>query len=419
MIGLCDCNNFFVSCERVFNPSLVDVPVVVLSSNDGCVIARSNESKTLGIKMGQPLFQIRDLVQQHNVVTLSSNHSLYGDMSRRVMETLKAELPSIEIYSVDEAFLDLSGVDVSILKNYGEKLAAKVKRNTGIPVSIGIAPTKTLAKIASKLCKSYPKLNGSCLLYKEADVAKVLGNFPIGDVWGIGRQSSKMLLSYNITKALQFKQAPREWIKSRMGLPGLRTWMELNGNASILFDNRDVDKKSIMVSRSFSKELYEFDDLHALLSRFVGMAAEKLRRQKSVAGQIQVFVATNRHRTDMPQYNRNEIVSLETPTESTIELAVAATSGLRRIYLKGYGYKKIGVILYDIRPSNGVQPSLFESANHSKHKGLMKQLDAINSYYGSGSVRLGSQSANKTNVSSNYLSPRYTTNWDDIIVVKV
>ncbi|MFI3286834.1 MAG: Y-family DNA polymerase [Rikenellaceae bacterium] len=419
MIGLCDCNNFFVSCERVFDPSLEGTPVVVLSSNDGCVIARSNESKALGIKMGQPLFQIRTLIENNKVAIRSSNYSLYGDMSRRVMETLKRELPSIEVYSIDEAFLDLSGISTEALKEYGERLARKVRRNTGIPVSIGIASTKTLAKIASKLCKSYPKLNGACLMQRKEDIEKVLSRYPIGDVWGIGRQSCKMLLGYNITSAQQFREAPKEWIRGKMGLTGLKTWLELNGESSIILDSRNSDKKSIMVSRSFAKELYEFDELHSSLSRFVSSAAEKLRRQQSVAGQMQIFVTTNRHRTDMPQYSNSEIVSLETATESTIELAAAAIKALRNIYKKGYGYKKVGVILYDIRSSKGVQSSLFDPTNHSKHKNLMKQLDSINSYYGTGSVRLGSNDSLKNRVNSSYLSPRYTTNWEDIIVVKV
>ncbi len=418
MIGLCDCNNFFVSCERLFDPSLNGRPAVVLSSNDGCVIARSNESKALGIKMGQPLFQLRQLLESHQVAIRSSNYPLYGDMSRRVMETLKAELPAIEIYSIDEAFLDMSGIATDTLKEYGEKLSRRVRRNTGIPVSIGIAPTKTLAKIASKLCKSYPKLNGACLLYREEDIEKVLTRYPIADVWGIGRQSSKMLLGYNITTAQQFKEAPREWVKGKMGLTGLRTWLELNGEPSILFEERSSDKRSIMVSRSFAKELYQFDELHSSLSTFVSSAAEKLRCQDGVAAQMQIFAATNRHRMDMPQYSGSEVIALATPTDSTIELATAASKALRRLYKEGYGYKKVGVILYDIRSSSGIQTSLFDSTDHSKHKDLMKSLDSINSHFGTGSVRLGSQGSAKSRVSSNYLSPRYTTEWDDILVVK-
>ncbi len=418
MIGLCDCNNFFVSCERVFNPSLNGRPVVVLSSNDGCVIARSNESKALGIKMGQPLFQARSIIEQHNVALHSTNFPLYGDMSRRVMETLREELPSIEVYSIDEAFLDMSQIATESLKGYGERLSRKVRRNTGIPVSIGIAPTKTLAKIASKLCKSYPKLNGACLLYRAEDVEKVLTKLPIEEVWGIGRRSSKMLKMYDIHTAQRFREAPREWIQRKMGLTGLRTWLELNGESSILFDDRPSDKKSIMVSRSFAHEIETLEELHEALTGFVSSAAEKLRRQESVAGAMQVFILTNRHRPELAQYNGSEMILFDTPTQSTIEFASNASRALRKIFKKGYGYKKAGVILYDIRPNSGVQSSLFDSTDHTKHKSLMKQLDSINSHYGKNSVRLGAQSSNKSKVNSQYLSPGYTTRWEDIILVK-
>ncbi|MFI3264597.1 MAG: Y-family DNA polymerase [Rikenellaceae bacterium] len=419
MIGLCDCNNFFVSCERVFNPSLNGRPVVVLSSNDGCVIARSNESKALGIKMGQPLYQVRSIIEQHNVAIHSTNFPLYGDMSHRVMETLRDELPSIEIYSIDEAFLDMSGIAIESLKEYGERVSKKVRRNTGIPVSIGIAPTKTLAKIASKLCKSYPKLNGACLLYRPEDVEKVLSTLSIDEVWGIGRRSSKMLREYNITTAQRFREAPREWVQRKMGLTGLRTWLELNLESSILFDDRHSDKKSIMVSRSFSGELYTFEELREALSGFVSSAAEKLRQQSSVTGAVQVFILTNRHRADQVQYNGSEMIIFDTPTQSTIELATSATNALRKIFKQGYGYKKAGVILYDIRSEKGVQSSLFDSTDHSKHRNLMKQLDSINSHYGKNSVRLGAQNNTVNKVRSEHLSPRYTTEWDDILKIKV
>ncbi len=418
MIGLCDCNNFFVSCERVFNPSLNGRAVVVLSSNDGCVIARSNESKALGIKMGQPLFQVRNLIAEHNVAIHSTNFPLYGDMSHRVMETLREELPAIEIYSIDEAFLDMSGIEIGGLKRYGEQLSRKVCRNTGIPVSIGIAPTKTLAKIASKLCKSYPKLNGACLLYRPEDIEKVLSKLPIEDVWGIGRRSSKMLHGYNITTAEQFRQAPKEWVKNKMGLNGLRSWQELNGESSILFEQRVSDKKSIMVSRSFATEIYSVEELHQSLTEFVSSAAEKLRRQHSVAGSMQVFILTNRHREELAQHNGAEVILFDTPTQSTIELASMATKALGKLFREGYGYKKAGVILYDIRSQSGVQSSLFDNTDHTKHNSLMKQLDLINSHYGKNSVRLGAQSK-KSRVNSEHLSPRYTTEWDDIIKVKV
>ncbi len=419
MIGLCDCNNFFVSCERVFNPSLNGRPVVVLSSNDGCVIARSNEAKALGIKMGQPLFQVRAIIESNNVAIHSTNFPLYGDMSRRVMQTLRLAIPAIEVYSIDEAFLDLSGIDSAELKLYGERLAQRVRRNTGIPVSIGIAPTKTLAKIASKLCKSYPKLNGACHLHRPADIEKVLSCYPIEDVWGVGRQSSKILRAYNIDTALKFSQAPRDWVKSKMGISGLRTWLELNGESSILFENRPSDKQSIMVSRSFARDISNFDQLNAALAGFISSAAEKLRHQNGVAGQMQLFMLTNRHRKDLPQDNASEIIVFDTPTQSTIEMASKASKVLHRLFRQGYGYKKVGVILYDIRPATEVQTSLFDPIDQSKHKELMVKVDQINNQFGKNSVRLATQNSNKAQASSQYLSPQYTTKWDDILKIKV
>ncbi len=419
MIGLCDCNNFYVSCERVFDPSLEGRPVIVLSSNDGCVIARSNESKALGIKMGQPLFQIRDIVRKHNVVLRSTNFRLYGDMSHRVMETLKESVLSLEIYSIDEAFLDLSGVSIEDLKEFGEKLARKVKRNTGIPVSIGIAPTKTLAKVASKLCKSYPKLNGACLLHRDEDITKVLSNYPIEDIWGIGRRYTNMLKLYGVTTAHRFRTAPEEWIRSKMGVSGIKTWSELNSRPSILFDDKHTNKQSIMVSRSFAKELTSLDDLRSSISKFISSAAEKLRLQGSVAGQMQVFILTNRHREELAQHNESQTIEFDTPTDSTIEMAQAATKTLSRIFRKGYAYKKAGVILYNIEPRTSIQSSLFDNIDRDKHSSLMKTLDSLNSYYGKNSVTLGNTAANKRESYSEYLSPQYTTKWSDIIEVKV
>ena len=237
MYGLCDCNNFFASCERVFRPELEGRPVVVLSNNDGCVIARSNEAKALGIRMGHPYFQIRDLEKRHNVAVFSSNFNLYGDMSRRVIWTLRRMVPAAEVYSIDEAFLDLRGIETGRLEELGRHISRTVRRNTGIPVSIGIAPTKTLAKIASKLCKEYPKLQGACLMYRPQDIEKVLRKFPIEDVWGIGRKHRRMLQAANVRTAWDFVQRPEAWIRGRMGVTGLRTWKELQGEACIDFES--------------------------------------------------------------------------------------------------------------------------------------------------------------------------------------
>ncbi len=421
MVGLCDCNNFFVSCERVFNPSLNGRPVIVLSSNDGCVIARSNESKALGIKMGQPFFQIKQLVASHKVAIHSSNHELYGDMSQRVMETLRQNLPSIEVYSIDEAFLDVESIAIDNLKSFGEELSKRVKRNTGIPVSIGLAPTKTLAKIASKLCKQYPKLNGACLLHRPEDIEKVLCKLPIEDVWGIGRKSSSMLRTYGITTAQQFRSAPEEWIRARMGITGVRTYRELRGEPYILFDQAPSDRKSIMVSRSFAIEADQIDQLHESIASFVAKAAAKLRQQQSVAAQMQLFIATNRHHESAPQHNESRLIQFATPTDSTLELAAAAAELLKTLFKEGYSYKKAGVVLYDLRDNDGVQSSMFDKIDRTKHKSLMTTLDTLNNHYGKESVKLGSQkqSGAKELTNSDYLSKRYTTKWSDILKVKI
>ena len=288
MYGLCDCNNFFASCERVFRPELEGLPVVVLSNNDGCVIARSNEAKALGIRMGHPYFQIRDLEKRHNVAVFSSNFNLYGDMSRRVIWTLRRMVPAAEVYSIDEAFLDLRGIETGRLEELGRHISRTVRRNTGIPVSIGIAPTKTLAKIASKLCKEYPKLQGACLMYRPQDIEKVLRKFPIEDVWGIGRKHRRMLQAANVRTAWDFVQRPEAWIRGRMGVTGLRTWKELQGEACIDFESAPPAKQQITVSRSFAHELTQYEEIHTSVAAFVSMAAEKLRRQQSLCGEVTV-----------------------------------------------------------------------------------------------------------------------------------
>ncbi len=275
MYGLCDCNNFFVSCERVFRPDLAERPVVVLSNNDGCVISRSNEAKALGIGMGQPLYQVQPLIARHKVAIFSANFALYGDMSRRVMTTLRDSVPRIEVYSIDEAFFDLQGIEEP-LDVFGRTVSRTIRRNTGIPVSIGIAPTKTLAKIASKLAKRYPKLDGCCYMYRPQDIEKVLSTFPLRDVWGIGRRYGKMFDAMRIDTALQFTQLPQEWVHRRMGVTGLRTWNELQGIECISFEQMPLKKQQITISRSFPKEIYESDELDRIVSEFASMCAEKL-----------------------------------------------------------------------------------------------------------------------------------------------
>ncbi len=425
MVGLCDCNNFYVSCERLFNPALEGRPVVVMSGNDGCVVARSNEAKALGIKMGQPLYQIRDLVARERVECISGNLQLYGDISERVMMTLRGALPDIEIYSIDEAFLDLSGFALSELGDLGRRVSRLVRRNVGVPVSIGISHTKTLAKVASKLCKSYPKLNGACLMERAEDITKVLKSYPIGDIWGVGRRSEAMLAGYNIRTAEQFRQTSSSWIEGQMGVVGLRTWRELHMDSCIDFELNSHSRESIMVSRSFSHLISDIESLSSSLVTFSTMAAEKLRRQNSVASLLEVFILTNRHRADMPQYAANRQHKFITATNSTLEIVQAATKLLREVYRAGYGYKKAGVVLREISDNNGIQSSMFDSIDRSKHSSLMRTMDMLNNEMGRMTITLGSSSSiasgkrvvATTNCENR--SPMYTTEWSDILKIKV
>lgn len=419
MLGLCDCNNFFVSCERVFNPSLEGRPVVVLSNNDGCVVSRSNEAKAIGIKMGQPLYQIRDLVKRENVSVHSANYHLYGDMSHRVMSILKSSVGQIEIYSIDEAFLQLDGLATEGLKEWGEKLAHTVRKGTGIPVSIGISSTKTLAKIAAKLCKRYPKLNSACFMHRPEDIAKVLLTYPIGDVWGIGRRHTKMLEGCYIRTAAQFVALSEEWVQNRMSITGVRTWRELHGTPCIEFNHQIADKQSITVSRSFASEIYSFDELAETVATFASIAAEKLRNQKSVARLLQVFIFTNRHRDDQPQHREGGAVHFAVPTDSTLEIVKAATTLLKKIYRRGYGYKKSGVSIGEISSATHIQGELFDTIDRPKHKKLMQAIDKINATQGPQAVKLVSQGAITDHTNRQYLSPQYTTKWEDIPIIKV
>lgn len=418
MYGLCDCNNFFVSCERVFDPSAENKPVVVLSSNDGCVISRSNEAKALGIKMGQPFFQIKELVDSKKVKIFSSNMVLYGDMSKRVMSVLRENSPSIEVYSIDEAFIDLSGVDVSTLKSWGESVALKIKKATGIPVSIGIAQTKTLAKIAAKLCKKYTKLNGACVMSDKKDVTKVLKTVEISDVWGIGRRYTQMLRLAAVATAYNFTECSEMWVRSKMGIVGYRTWAELRGVAMIKFDDVLEPKKQILNSRSFSKDIADFNQIHGHVSMFASMCAEKLRAQGSVAQRVTVFICTNRHREDKPQLYDSISETLTVATDCSMEIVSVATKILKKVYKEGYGYKKAGVSVTMICQKEQRSYDLFDEKDRSKQSKLMSVLDGINKSHNRRIVAVAS-AASCVNVNKKYLSKCYTTDWSDILMVKV
>mgnify|MGYP002579076868 FL=1 len=420
MYALADCNNFFVSCERLFRPDLNGRPVIVLSNNDGCAIARSNEAKALGIGMGAPLFKIADIVRRNHVVVFSGNMALYGDISRRVQQTLMEFTPAIERYSIDEAFLDLRGMETADFDALAKEISRRCLRNTGIPVSVGIAPTKTLAKIASKLCKRYPKLRGGCYMYRPEDVEKVLRRFPVEDVWGIGRRFSKRLIELGIKTAYDFTTLSPEWVRAQMSVTGMRTWRELRGEACIGFEDGFQAKQSICTSRSFATEIYEFDALAEQVAKFASMTAEKLRRQHSACNQMTVFAWTNRFKEDWTSNRGNSCVTaFETATDSSIEMVKASRAALGEIFARGCGYKKAGVIATLIIPKDGVQANLFGETDIQRHDRLMRAMDAINGRLGHDSVIVASQGFGDVRNQHQHRSPRYTTEWSDIPTVSL
>lgn len=420
MFALADCNNFFVSCERVFRPDLHERPVIVLSNNDGCAIARSNEAKALGIKMGEPFFKIRDKVARHNIAVFSGNMALYGDMSQRVRWVLSDFAPSIEIYSIDEAFLDLRGVTDVDFDTYAKEISAKCWKYTSIPVSVGIAPTKTLAKIASKLCKQYPKLRGGCYMYRHQDIEKVLRKYPIEDVWGIGRRSAPKLKAKGIYTAYEFTQLPESIVQSMFGIRGVRTWKELQGVPCIEFEDGFEASQSICVSRSFSSEIYDMKELQEQVANFASSMAEKLRKQGSVASEMVVFAYTNRYKESAPQAYANSLVTFATPTSDHRTIITEAVNTIKRLFNDGYGYKKAGVIATKIYAESEIIHSLFEDidAVEREHK-ITSALDVINSTFGKGTVKLAVQGSGSVKSSSENQSPHYTTKWSDIPKVTI
>lgn len=420
MFALIDCNNFYASCERVFRPDLNGKPVVVLSNNDGCVIARSNEAKDVGIPMGAPAFRYDKIFKQHNVQVFSANFALYGDMSNRVMEILSDYSPEMEIYSIDECFLKLNGFDKFFnLQNYGEEMRYKVTKWTGIPISVGIAPTKALSKLANRIAKKFPdKTKNVYIINSEESRIKALKWLRIEDVWGIGRQHTKRLKAQNVFTAYDFTQLADGWVKKNLAIVGLRLKYDLQGIPTLDLEKAQP-KKNIATTRSFETNYTEFEQLNERISTFASSCAEKLRKQKSFCNSLMVFIHTNGHRKDLPQYSRNIVVKLPFPTNSSIELANFATQALKRIFKQGYAYKKAGVIVQDFSPETVMQISLFENRNE-RHIPLMQAIDKINLNCGQQKIRLASQDLKRVwKMKQEKLSPRYTTKLSDIITINV
>ncbi len=411
MFGLMDCNNFYASCERVFNPSLNGKPVVVLSNNDGCVIARSNEAKALGIPMGTPAYQIRELVEKHGVAVFSSNYTLYGDMSARVMSILSSLAPEIEVYSIDEAFVNLDGI--TDYQSLGRIIVNTVYKDTGIPVSLGIAPTRTLAKMANKFAKKYPAYQRVCCIDTEEKREKALRLFAIGDVWGIGRRQAARLEKEGVKTAYDFIQLPNSWVRKYMTVVGERTWKELRGIPCIT--ENITPRKQICTSRSFGQMIENIEQMDEAVSTFASTCAKKLREQNGYAVSLLVFIQTNRFRDDLPQYWKSFSVNLPVPTDNTQEIVHYALTGLRSIFLKGYHYKKAGVIITEI--TYNIQRNLFDMIDRDKRDRLMNAIDSINGKHGC-SVKLAVQGqGSKWKLKQEQLSKHYTTDLGEIIEI--
>ena len=420
MFALADCNNFFASCERVFRPDLEGKPVIVLSNNDGCAVARSNEAKALGIAMGAPLFKIRDIVERNHVAVFSSNYALYGDMSHRVQEVLRTFAPSVEQYSIDESFLDLRGVENRDLSAYARDISRTCRKMTGIPVSVGIAPTKTLAKIASKLCKQYPKLQGGCYMHRPQDIEKVLRRFPVGDVWGIGRRSARKLVLLRVATAWDYAQLKESEVRKQFALPGWRTWKELHGEPCIGFEDYIEPKQSICVSRSFSNEIRELGELCGQVATFAESAVTKLRRQGSLALEMAAFAMTNRFHEDEPQVFASQLVVFPDGTDDHAAIVAAAADAVRTFYNPRFGYKKAGVVFTRIVQKDGYTGSLFRDSDaDARSERLSQALDALTAAYGPGTVRFGIQGDGIVRSARKQQSPRYTTHWSEIPHVAV
>lgn len=421
MIALVDCNNFYASCERLFNPSLEGKPIVVLSNNDGCVIARSNEAKEIGIEMGAPAFMMKDFIALHHVAVFSSNYTLYGSLSNRVIKTIQEFTPRVEVYSIDEAFVDLTEFNHQDLYALGQKIRSTVKQHVGIPVTIGIAPTKTLAKMANRYAKKTQKNTGVFSLDCSDKIKEVLAWTEIADVWGIGAQHGRKLKWMGIKTAADFiEKLNPDWIRNNMSVVGERMYNELQGIPSIDWEEWVKPKKGICTARSFGKLLSEKKDIQEALSNYAASCAAKLRKQHSCANVITVLLQTNVHRTQDKQYSRNITLRLPVATSSSPEIIKFALKALDIIYKPGYNYKKTGAILSEIVPELEVQQSLFDDTNRSKSGQVMKCMDGLNQQFGKDLVRFAVQGYTRNwKLRQEKLSPCYTTNIDQVFIIKL
>ena len=421
MFALVDCNSFFCSVEKVFHPGLKNKPVVVLSSNDGCIVALTPEAKAVGLHRGDPIFKVKEIVAQNKVQVFSTNMMLYAAMSKRIVSIMRESVCHVEQYSIDESFCDLRGYEMHFdLVEMMRTLKDRILLYTDVPVSVGIAPSKTLAKMGSKFAKQYKGYQGVCLIDTDEKRRKALSLFPLADVWGIGRQTLAKLEYYGVNTPLEFADKSEAWVRARLSKPGVQTWLELNGHPCI--DTTEVRrKKSICTSRSFGEMVSDFDSLKASIVTFAGSCANKLRGQASGAKAVTVFIASNRFREDLPQYSNSATVSLLVPTSDTLEINKAAIQALQSIWREGIHYKRSGVIVSDIHSNDTIQGNLFDPVrNRPERTLLMQEIDKINHRYGIKTIQIAAEGDHKQawKVKCNHRSGNYLTNANELLTIK-
>lgn len=420
VFALVDCNNFYASCEKLFDPKLASKPVVVLSNNDGCVVARSAEVKALGIPMGVPWFKIQKEAKQYGIVAFSSNYALYADMSNRVVKVLGQFTPNLEVYSIDESFLDLSGFNRDLVE-YGQEIRLRIQQWLGLAVCVGIAPSKTLAKLANHCAKKGLAGSGGLCDFTtmtESQLSQLFAGIEVGEVWGVGRKIEARLADIGITTVLQLREADPDLIRSKFSVVLERTVRELRGVSCLDLEEVVPDKQQIMCSRSFGQYVYDRDQLEEVVVSYVARAAEKLRKQASLAGALMVFIRTNPFNPKEPQYQRSMTIPLPEATADTRVLVMWALKGLKRIYRPGFAYQKAGVMLSELRPKAMAQVSLFADLEDDRGQRLMATLDVINQRWGRGTLRSAAEGMEKPwQMKRQRLSPSYTTDWDGLPMV--
>ncbi len=416
MIALVDCNNFYASCERVFRPDLIGNPIVVLSNNDGCIIARSNEAKKFNIPMGAPAHKWIDQIEKNKIHVFSSNYALYGDLSQRVMNILGRFSPEVEVYSIDEAFLHLDGI--SNPKKLAEELVEKVNKWVGIPISIGVAPTKTLAKAAGRIAKKFPELNYSHIIDSEEKRLKALKWLEVHDVWGVGAAYAERMNYYGIKTAYDLTQKSDSFVRKHFSVVGLRTKKELEGIRCIEFEHQPSTKKSIATTRSFAEMQSKLQPIEEAICHYTEINGAKLRRRKLCASTMMIFMNTNRFRKQA-QYNTSFSVTFPTPTNNSSEMIQYAKQVVGKIYLEGYEYKKAGVVVAGLIPENQVQLNIYDKIDRPKYQWLYKVIDHLNDSYGRSTVAIASsKGSRKWKLKQEKLSKRFTTRWDDLLDVE-